>query len=126
MPTLIKYNGRSEKLEIGPPTKEIISYLKWASYIAIDLYSMQKDNFPYEEADAWLRKAENMQALIFVSEAERDQAKATPIPEQVLKIAEALEPGYRDQQDIFKETVIAAAWRIYNAGFRYVENATAE
>jgi hypothetical protein len=45
-------------MEIEPPTKDIISYLKWASAIAIDLYSMQKDNFAYREADAWLDKLE--------------------------------------------------------------------
>ena len=32
-------------MEIEPPPKGVVSYLKWASAIAIDLYSMQKDNF---------------------------------------------------------------------------------
>jgi hypothetical protein len=93
-------------LEIEPPTKEIISYLKWASYIAIDLYSMQKDNFPYEEADAWLKKAE---AALQSDESQR-------MMEKPMTHAEAAEKLALEYVEITGRLAAVVEWCVNNSG----------
>jgi urease accessory protein UreH len=40
------------------------------------------------------------------------------IPSEVVDIADLLAPGWAEEDEEFQCEVLAAAWRIYNAGYR--------